>query len=558
MSKLAWIYVRVSSEEQGKGYSLESQESRCRDYAAQRGYTVVGVAQDLHTGEALDRQGLGGIFDAAATQPFDVLVVYDMDRFSRGGPAHCAILEAQLERHGVTIEFVLGNYNGDSPEAVLSKYIKQSISWYENQQRRERVTRGRLTAAKHGRVLTGFRAPYGYRYADGQLHIDPEEATVVRRIFDAVLEGSSARRIAEMLSADRIPTRADKNPRFSKRNATGIWHYSSVQKILRNMVYSGIWHYNKRKFTKVDGKPVAAPRRPDEWIAVIVPPLIDQETFDRAQAQLDRNRSQAKRNTKQAYLLQFLVVCACGSRCGCETDARRNMRFYTCPNRRRKAYDLPCPVRFMIKADTLEASVWRLVTETLLDPAYLQSWLATQHGVAADHRRRHAERQAAIADSLKDVERKLGALLDLALTDGFPRAVIDERKKSLLDQRRRLEHEDRQARAALATLDLSPDQEQDLLALAARVRDGIDALDFAARRKVVEMLNLQIEVIARRVVRISALLPVGAPGNAAANAGMKAAAHFAVELDLENGAMWAVGDESAPLRGGRPEQRGTS
>ncbi|MFZ1769578.1 MAG: hypothetical protein WAU00_10295, partial [Caldilinea sp.] len=81
---------------------------------------------------------------------------------------------------------------------------------------------------------------------------------------------------------------------------------------------------------------------------------------------------------------------------------------------------------------------------------------------------------------------------------------------------------------------------------------------FAARRKVVEMLNLQIEVIARRVVRISALLPVGAPGNAAANAGMKAAAHFAVELDLENGAMWAVGDESAPLRGGRPEQRGTS
>jgi site-specific DNA recombinase len=175
--KAAWIYVRVSSDEQTKGYSLESQEMRCRDYAAQQGYTVMGVIKDVESGEQLDRPGMMQVIDTANTNPFDVLVVYDLDRFSRGGPAHCAILETQFERKGVTVEFVLGNFNGNSAEAMLTKYLKQTISWYENQQRRERSVRGRLTAAKHGKVLTGADHPMVTRMRTASYRLSRKKRT---------------------------------------------------------------------------------------------------------------------------------------------------------------------------------------------------------------------------------------------------------------------------------------------------------------------------------------------------------------------------------------------
>lgn len=557
MTKRAWIYVRVSSEEQGKGYSLESQESHCRDYAARHDYTVVGVAQDLHSGEALDRAGLGSILDAAAVDPFDVLVVYDMDRFSRGGPVHCAVLEMEFERRGVIIEYVLGNFNGNSPEALLAKYIKQTTSWYENQQRRERSRRGKLTAAKHGRVITGTMTPYGYRYADGQLHIDPQEAEIVHRIFRESVEGISARKIAERLSAERIPTRMDTTDRLPKRNGAGIWHYSTVRKILRNQAYAGTWHFNKRRFSKTEGKLSVTAQPPDQWIAVAIPPLIDEETFERAQAQLDSNRILAKRNTKYEYLLQARVMCACGHRCLCETDKRHNKRFYICQNRRRKAWEFPCTVRFSISADTLESAIWRLVVETLLDPAHLQSWLAAQRTGATDRRRQGEERLAAVVAERREADRKFGVLLDLALTEEFPRAVVDERKKVLVAQQRRLENEELQARAALAALDVSPDQERGLLTLAERMRQSIGALDFAARRKVIEVLNLQVQVTARRTVRISALLPLGDEDRWDPNAAAAPSARFAVELDLDSGTVRPAHDAADPASVRDVEEGGT-
>lgn len=554
--KSAWIYVRVSSEEQTKGYSLESQEMRCRDYAAQQGYTVIGVAKDVESGEQLDRQGLMQVIETATTNPFDVLIVYDLDRFSRGGPAHCAILETQFERKGVTVEFVLGNFNGDSAEATLAKYLKQSISWYENQQRRERTMRGRITAAKHGKVLTGARPPYGYIYTQGRLSIEPEEADIVRRIFQELLEGVSARKIAEHLSAERVSTAADKKAHIKKRNDPGIWHFSTVLKIIRNPVYIGVWRYNKRRSVRRDGKSMFVPRPSDEWIEVAVPPLIDLETFNRAQAQLDKNRVQAKRNTRTNYLLQHLIVCACGHRCASELNNQSGVRLYTCPNRRRRAWEVTCPVNVMLKADTLEAMVWRLVVDLLLNPTNLKAWFAMQRAQAADARRTLMERLDAINVSLQDVKKKHGALLDLALTSGFPRSVVEDRRKLLTAQQQRLEQERRQAQAALASIELSNEHEQGLLTMAERLRAGIEHLDFAAQRKVLELLQVQVNVVERRKVRVQALLPIGGHRLTAPYEPGDHVTGLAVEIDLTTGDVRTLHDTGAFLLLVDEEQEG--
>src|SRR5215211_1544266 len=46
----AHVYCRVSSQGQEDGYSLDTQERACRDYAAQRGLTIASVAREVWSG----------------------------------------------------------------------------------------------------------------------------------------------------------------------------------------------------------------------------------------------------------------------------------------------------------------------------------------------------------------------------------------------------------------------------------------------------------------------------------------------------------------------------
>ena len=57
----------------------------------------------------------------------------------------------------------------------------------------------------------------------------------------------------------------------------------------------------------------------DTWIAVPVPPLVDKETWNRAQKLKLQRLARSKRNTKQFYLLQkFLRYADCGTPVRCE------------------------------------------------------------------------------------------------------------------------------------------------------------------------------------------------------------------------------------------------
>ena len=79
----AFIYARVSTQEQGKGFSLDTQIEAEQRYCQDRGYTVVGEFIDRHSGTEFDRPGMNELIDAlAATHP-DVIVLYDVDRLGR-------------------------------------------------------------------------------------------------------------------------------------------------------------------------------------------------------------------------------------------------------------------------------------------------------------------------------------------------------------------------------------------------------------------------------------------------------------------------------------------
>src|SRR5215475_2414208 len=84
-SLLAAIYARVSTEDQGKGFSLPSQIAACQALASQSGYTVPDghIFTDELSGATLARPGLQQMRALITQRAIGAVIVYDPDRLSR-------------------------------------------------------------------------------------------------------------------------------------------------------------------------------------------------------------------------------------------------------------------------------------------------------------------------------------------------------------------------------------------------------------------------------------------------------------------------------------------
>ena len=145
MNKRAVLYARVSSDDRGKdGRNLSGQLEMGREYALRQGHVIVAeLAEDDRgaSGAAFELEQLNQIRKMASAGEFDTLVVREIDRLSRN-LAKQLIVEEELKRAGVEIDYVLGDYP-DTPEGNLQKNIKACMAEYERLKIAERNTRGR-------------------------------------------------------------------------------------------------------------------------------------------------------------------------------------------------------------------------------------------------------------------------------------------------------------------------------------------------------------------------------------------------------------------------------
>src|SRR5215211_1725552 len=313
----AIIYTRVSTVEQSHGYSLQTQAESCRRYCAERGYVVLAKYEDAHSGTELDRPGLNAALDAVKTLRPDVVVLHDVDRLGREIIVQ-AIAERELTRHGARVEYVLGG-NSDDPSGELLKTIKGAIAVYENRQRVERSKRGKDGRIRAGHPLVAARPAYGYTYIagerTGELQPHPDEAAIVRRIYAWIADdGLTTYEVAKRLCAEGVPTRADYDPTVHKVTDRHFWDPHTVARIVKNETNKGVWYWNKtKKVARDDGQEgrIQRKRPREEWLTLLVTPLVDEATWQRAHEKLadSKRYALAKTNARRDYLLRGLVFC---------------------------------------------------------------------------------------------------------------------------------------------------------------------------------------------------------------------------------------------------------
>jgi site-specific DNA recombinase len=473
-----------------------------------------------YSGARIDRPALDRLRDAAERGEFQTVLVTAPDRLARRF-VHQTLLLEELAQAGCNIVFLDRPISQDPHDQLLLQ-IRGAVAEYERALIADRTRRERLAKLRAGQLLPWIHTPYGYR-CDPQyprdparLRIEESEADVIRQMFRWYAdEGLSIHAIAARLMQLQVPT----------YHGNWHWHPATVRGMLSNEVYAGT-AYGNRDYEveprRWRGGRSAAERqrhhtrhRPqEEWIALDVPPLISRDLFERVQALRPVRQAQSRRNnTHHEYLLRARVSC---TECGLAASGRPEGRhtYYVCNGHQSRVYTgrlRSCTVRSM-RTDRLDSLVWEDVCQVLRSPQIITEALRKAHAGDLGQDDGH-ERTRQLQRAHQKVERQIERLVDAFTAEVLTleelkvrRAGLQERLRLLTQQERELRQQQQQVRLA----ELSANVEE----LCQTVGAGLKTLDFAGRRKIIELLVDRVilshdDVEVRYAIPLSGLHPTG-------------------------------------------------
>jgi len=253
-------YTRISTDEVNQPYSLEAQAQMLGKYIeSQPSMVHVASYTDQKSGATIDRPELPRLLKDAQVDVFDVVLGYRLDRLARSlKPVH-DILD-QLQRADVSLRSATEPFDTVTAGGRMMMNILATFAQFERDVLIGRITAGMRTKASRGE-WPGGQAPYGYEVIEGKtLGIVETEAAVVRRIFKMCDE--------ERLRSPQIAARLNES---GARTRTGQhWSFKRVLDVLRRPTYAGWIVYH------------------DDAFEGLHEPIIDRETFDRVQNDLER------------------------------------------------------------------------------------------------------------------------------------------------------------------------------------------------------------------------------------------------------------------------------
>jgi site-specific DNA recombinase len=507
----AAAYARVSTDKQAQCHTIDSQVETIKERLVRDGLCwepALCFCDDGYSGETLERPALERLRDQVAAGAVDRVYIHSPDRLARKH-AYAMLLLDEFRRAGVEVIFL--NHAVDAtPEGELLLQVQGVIAEYERAKILERNRRGRRQAARRGAVSVFSRAPYGYRYlpkgrsqADARYEIVPEQAAVVRQVFEwFVRDRLSLSVIARRLNAGQITTATGKN----------YWVGAAVWRMLTNPAYQGracfgryrqgprrpramaFWQVPSRRGQSTYRTPV------NEQIEVAVPALVSEDLFALAQEQLQENRRRSRLGPRgMRRLLQGLLVCQqCGhALCYHGTgqrikDGKRRGYYYRCTglDSHRWGGQRICSSRG-VRAELLEEAVWQDVCALLRDPGRLEQEYQRRLSEAETSCERVTEPTRAVRQR---VQQSITRLLD-AYQEGL--MSKEEFEPRLRQARERLAQLDREA-SLLVEAEAQRATVQEVLgqfqSFAERVRANLHSADLGTRMKIVRWLISRIEV----------------------------------------------------------------
>ena len=458
------IYARYSSNLQNQS-SIADQIRECRDAIAANGWIVAEdwvCSDEAKSGQSLlDRTGLEKLLKHAAgkEKEFDTFVADDTSRFGRNLSDSLPLTD-QLQYDGVGLYFVKPRLASWEPH-FRDNFIREqrtdeqySVGLAQKVKRGQKghvdkgfIGSGRTYGYTNVAVETpGSRGLYGRPKVEGvRMVINPDEAAIVKRIFEARSSGKSQLRIVHALNAERIPstlTRAGDPPRE--------WNVQTVGRILSNEKYVGVYIFNKRMQTRDPrtGRKKLIPRRLSDWQIKYRPELCIisndlwvavQKELVNASGKLIGRRKGGMNRTKSscAYIFSGLLECGLCGRNIVISSGKPPYGVYGCQHHRFKGL---CTNAVTISERSLSSQLITYLGNRLRSPEVRNRIVAefsSQLEVAVKERaklaRQRSEELSGEEGQRSDLNRQIANCIDTAVAFG-PSSELTARHESLQRQ----------------------------------------------------------------------------------------------------------------------------
>ena len=260
------------------------------------------------------RDGFNSMVQDALAGKIDLIITKSVSRFARN-TVDCIKYVRELKAMGIPVIFEKEGLNTMHATSEIYLSMHGIFAQSESESLSGNVRMGKAMSAKKGNVPFCYKSFLGYRRgADNQPEIDPEQAEIVRLIFDRYLAGDSLTVIKHHLERECIPSPTGKP----------TWSVTTIHSILTNEKYKGDALLQKTYVIDcITHKSKKNDDRPQYYVENNHPAIVPKEVFDRAQEEMARRTS--KRKVKEVgtktesgkysgkYALTDMMICG---RCG--------------------------------------------------------------------------------------------------------------------------------------------------------------------------------------------------------------------------------------------------
>lgn len=275
-------YARVSMESERMNHSLSAQISYYSSLIQKNpDWKYAGVfADDGISGTGIaKRDAFKRMIEAAESGEIDIILTKSIQRFARNT---VDLLETvrRLKNIGVEVRFEKEHISSMNGDGELMLTILASFAQEESRSISENVKWGTRKRFEQG-LPNGHFQIYGYRWEGDQLVIEPEEAKIVRLIYDNFLHGLSAESTEKQL--EEMGVKSYKGMHFSN---------SSIRQILRNITYTGNMLFQKEYISDpITGKSkINHGELPQYFAEDTHEAIIPMETYQAVQMERERRR----------------------------------------------------------------------------------------------------------------------------------------------------------------------------------------------------------------------------------------------------------------------------
>lgn len=376
--KKCFLYLRVSTEMQVDGYSLEAQKNCLKKFAEREELVIAGVYEDAgKSGKSIEgrpafRRMLSDIESGAE---IDYVMVYKLSRFGRNAADILNSLEL-LQTYDVNLICIEEGIDSSQTSGKLLISVLSAVAEIERENILEQTMNGRREKARQGK-WNGGPAPYGYMIKDEILSINEEEAEIVRTIYDKYVNtrlGYSG--IAKYFNLQGI--------RKTPRKESDIEEFSAhfIQLLIDNPVYCGKIAYGRRSKERVKGKKNEYKLVKQKEYCLVDGQhegIISEELWQKAQEKRLATgiKYASKLGNERAHLLTGIIKCP---KCGCGMYANRvcwtkkdgtykEVMYYSC-SRNKQSRGRHCDYSANLKKTDIEPLVVEVIKKLVQDEEF--------------------------------------------------------------------------------------------------------------------------------------------------------------------------------------------